>query len=48
MRAEYKNSAMLGDIILPMIFENENLFTVVLADVGQKPYAIIEFDKRTY
>lgn len=48
MRAEYKKSAMLGDLILPMIFENENLCTVVLADTDQKPYAIIEFDKRTY
>lgn len=43
MRAEYKNSAMLGDVILPMTFENEHLYTVVLADAQQKPYAIIEF-----
>ncbi|MFV0343676.1 MAG: acyl-[acyl-carrier-protein] thioesterase [Anaerocolumna sp.] len=43
MRAEYKKSAMLGDIILPLIFQYENLYTVVLADTLQKPYAIIEF-----
>lgn len=46
MRAEYKKSAVLGDVIFPMIYENEELYTVVLADADQKPYAIVEFKQK--
>lgn len=45
MRVEYKKSAILGDMILPMICESDSLFTVCLADVTETPYAIIEFSK---
>ncbi|MDF2610354.1 MAG: acyl-ACP thioesterase [Lachnospiraceae bacterium] len=43
MRAEYKKSAVLGDVIVPMVNFEDNIFTVVLADTESKPYTIIEF-----
>ena len=45
MRAEYKKPALLGDTIIPLVSENKDLFTVVLADQNEKPYAIIEYKK---
>lgn len=43
MRAEYKMSAVLGDIIVPMVNYENNICTVVLANTEGKPYTIIEF-----
>ena len=43
MRADYRKSALLGDTIYPLVFNNNNVCTVVLADEEKKPYAIIEF-----
>jgi acyl-ACP thioesterase len=43
MRAEYKMSAVLGDIIVPMVSSDNNIFTVVLANTEGKPFTIIEF-----
>ena len=43
MKAEYKKSALLGDVIYPEIKMNENGGTVVLGDQDGKPYAVIEF-----
>lgn len=43
MRAEYRKSALLGDIIIPKIHNDGNTYTVVLSAVDKKPYAIIEF-----
>jgi medium-chain acyl-[acyl-carrier-protein] hydrolase len=43
MRAEYRMSAILGDIIVPMVCSEANFYTVVLANEEEKPYAIIEF-----
>lgn len=45
MRAEYRKSAVLGDVIVPMVCENIDTFTVSLANKEEKPYAIIEFKK---
>lgn len=43
MRAEYKASALLGDTIIPMLYRDDKIFTVVLASVNKKPYTIVEF-----
>ncbi|MFU0826037.1 MAG: Acyl-ACP thioesterase [Lachnoclostridium sp.] len=43
LRAEYRMSAVLGDIIIPMVNQTENTYTVVLANKTGKPYTIIEF-----
>jgi len=43
MRAEYRMSAVLGDIIVPMISYDNNAYTVVLASTDGKPFTIIEF-----
>lgn len=43
MRAEYRMSAVLGDIIVPMVNKVDNKFTVVLANTENKPFTIIEF-----
>lgn len=45
MRAEYKKSAVLGDIIIPKISFEKDTFTVVLASTDDTPYTIIEFLK---
>jgi hypothetical protein len=36
-------SAVLGDIIVPMVCEENHTFTVVLANTEGKPYTIVEF-----
>lgn len=46
MRADYKKSALLGDIIYPLVSFDKNLCTVVLADKDKKAYAIIEFTQK--
>lgn len=43
IRVEYKNQAVLGDIVLPQTTAVGNIFTVVLSNPDYKPYAIIEF-----
>ena len=43
MRAEYKKSAVLNDVIYPRIGKCENGYTVVLGDETGRPYAVIEF-----
>ncbi len=45
MRAEYRKSAVLGDIIVPKISLEKDTFTVVLACTDDTPYTIIEFLK---
>ncbi len=46
MRAEYRMSAVLGDIITPMVCKEENTYTVVLANTEGKPFTIIEFKQQ--
>lgn len=43
MRAEYKKSALLGDVIQPEVHKTQSGYIVTLNDTGQKPYAVIEF-----
>lgn len=43
MRAEYRKSAVLGDIIIPKTYESDGIITVVLAGQDGIPYTIIEF-----
>lgn len=43
MRADYKNAAKLGDIIIPKIAQVDNGYIIVLSDTKGKPYTIMEF-----
>lgn len=43
LRASYKRSALLGDVIYPMVHEEEGKIFVVLADESESPYVILEF-----
>lgn len=43
MRAEYRKSAVLGDIIVPKVHITDTVCTVILAGTDDKPYCIIEF-----
>ncbi len=43
MRAEYKKSAVLNDIIYPRVGKCGHGYTMVLGDGAGKPYAVIEF-----
>ncbi|MBQ8280481.1 MAG: acyl-[Roseburia sp.] len=45
VRAEYRNAAVLGDILYPVVYTQENSITVVLNDEEKKPYAVIQFVK---
>ena len=45
LRAEYKNAAVYGDTIYPVITSEENKVTVVLNDRDGTPYAIVEFEE---
>lgn len=45
LRAEYKNAAVYGDTIYPVITSEENKVTVVLNDRDGSPYAIVEFEE---
>ncbi len=44
MRADYRKSAVLGDMIYPLVFEEPGRITVTLADEKEKPFAIVEFE----
>lgn len=43
MRAEYKKSAVLGDIIVPQVSCEGSRCTVCLADEQGKPFSVVEF-----
>lgn len=43
LRAEYKKAAVLGDILYPLVCEEDGKVTVVLANEGKTPYAVIQF-----
>lgn len=43
LRVEYKKQALLGDIITPVIYEDNNSRFVALNDESGKPYAIVQF-----
>lgn len=45
MRADYRKSALLGDIIIPKVSYNDNIYTIELLDNENNPYVIIEFSR---
>jgi len=47
VRAEYRNAAVLGDVLYPVVYTQENCITVVLEDELEKPYAVIQFVERS-
>lgn len=42
MRAEYKKSAVLWDMIYPVVSQEDGIFTVGLCDELGRPYAVVE------
>jgi len=42
MRAEYKKSAVLGDMIYPVVSLEDGIYTVGLCDELGRPYAVVE------
>lgn len=46
MRAEYKKSALLGDIICPMVHEEANKVIVSLNDEAGNAFTVVEFLKQ--
>ncbi|MGN0290615.1 MAG: acyl-[acyl-carrier-protein] thioesterase [Lachnospiraceae bacterium] len=43
LRVDYRKAAMLGDVLHPLVSEEEEKITVALADEQKNPYAIVEF-----
>lgn len=43
LRAEYKAQARLGDIMYPVLYSGEDVYTVSMNDAEGNPYAIVEF-----
>lgn len=43
IRAEYKKSAMLGDIVVPVCYEADGCYSVRLCDAQDDVYAVVEF-----
>ena len=43
VRVEYKNSAKLGDLMIPRISVEEERIVAELCDETRKPYAVVEF-----
>ena len=46
IRVEYKNAAMLGDVMIPCVAVEEDRVTVVLMDEAPKAYATVLFLRR--
>lgn len=46
MRAEYRKSAVYGDVIWPKLAVEENRSVVELCDEDGKPYAVVELKRR--
>lgn len=46
MRAEYRSSALLGDLIVPNVHNTPSLCTVTLCSADGSIYAIIEFKRK--
>ena len=43
IRAEYKKAAVFGNVLYPIVYQQENVVTVELKDEASKPYAIVQF-----
>ena len=46
MRAEYRKQAILGDMLYPYCYEEENKIIISLCDSEKKPYTIVEFTRK--
>lgn len=46
MRAEYRKQALLGDVIVPNVAEQDENYIITLCDKNQEPYAVLEFTRR--
>ncbi len=46
MRAEYRKSALLHDVIVPVVKQEENRVTVSLCSEDQAPYAVVELTRK--
>lgn len=46
IRAEYRMSAVLGDLIIPKVNLCEDIYTVVLTNKEEKPFTIITFNSK--
>lgn len=42
IRVEYRNQARLGDVMLPIVYTNEDTCIVALCDTQKNPYAVVE------
>ncbi len=47
LKVEYRRQAHLHDVIVPVVYRNENEITVSLCDEEEKPYAIVCFAQGT-
>lgn len=47
MRVEYRKAAVLGDVLCPAVYMEEDYMTVALNDEAGKPYAVIQFVKES-
>ena len=47
MRAEYKKSALLGDIICPKVYEEADKVIVSLEDQSGNAFTVVEFTSRS-
>ena len=43
MRVEYRAQATLGKIMIPLVSQHNDIYTIALTDEELKPYAILEF-----
>ncbi len=46
MRAEYKGQAVLGDIIVPKVKQEQGVCTVALCSENGEPYAVVELKEK--
>ena len=42
LRVEYRRQAMLGDVLIPIVYKKEDTCIVALCDEEKNPYAVIE------
>ena len=43
MRAQYKKSALLGDIIVPYVYREQDRYVIAINNEEKEPFAVIEF-----
>lgn len=46
LRTDYRQQAMLGDSIYPVVYRNENVWVVALNDAEGKPFSVTEITTR--